>query len=100
MHARGWSLLAWRDAQARVRRAARRQRLIAASTVAAGALVMAAAAVIPVALNGTASPPAAIGPKHNTAQPSARSSPSRPPAVPPVRSAYFPARIYAPARKP
>ncbi len=96
----GWSLPAWPDAQARVRRAARRQRLIAASAVAAGALVIAAAALIPVALNGTASPPAAIGAKQKTAQASARSSPSRPPAVPSVGSADFPARIYPPAVKP
>jgi hypothetical protein len=95
----GWSLTTWPDAQARVRRAARRQRLIL-SSAAAAALVIAAAVLVPVALDGTASPPVAIDHEPRTAHPTPRSSPSRPPTIPPVGSAAFPARIYPPAVKP
>ena len=52
----GWSLRSWPDAEARVRRAARRQRL-RASGVAAGAGAAVAAVVLPLTMIG--SPPAA-----------------------------------------
>ncbi len=51
-----WSLPAWPDPQARVRRAARRQRLSAASVGAAVAAFVTTAAVIPVVLLGRLSP--------------------------------------------
>jgi hypothetical protein len=97
----GWSLPAWPDADARVRRAARRQRLATASIVAAVVLVAATAALVPLALPGTASAPVAIGHKHMTAHPfPSQSRPPRPQVIPPVGSAGFPAMIYPAAVKP
>ena len=97
----GWSLPAWPDADARVRRAARRQRVASASIVAAVLLVVLTAALIPLALLDTASAPVATGHKHMTAHPSPpQSPPPRPHVIPPVGAAGFPARIYPAAVKP
>jgi hypothetical protein len=60
-----WSLPAWPDPQARVRRAARRQRLSAASFGAAVAAFVTTAAVIPVVLLGRLAPGGA-GPGSDT----------------------------------
>jgi len=60
-----WSLPAWPDPQARVRRAARRQRLSAASFGAAVAAFVTTAAVIPVVLLGRLAPGSA-GPGSDT----------------------------------
>ena len=97
----GWSLPAWPDAEARVRRTARRQRLASASIVAAVLLVVVTAALVPLALLDTASAPVAAGHHHATAHPSpTQSPPPRPRVIPPVGSAGFPARIYPAAIKP
>jgi hypothetical protein len=60
----GWSLPAWPDAQARVRRAARRQRLTIASVGAAVVAVVTMAAAVPVAVlrDNPAGPPGGPGP--------------------------------------
>jgi hypothetical protein len=96
----GWSLPAWPDAQARVRRAARRQRLATAGIAAAFLLVAATAALVPLALLGPASPPVATGRKPVTAHPSSPPPPPRSRHLPPVGSAGFPAWIYPAAVKP
>lgn len=106
----GWSLPAWPDAQVRVRRAARRQRLTAAGVAAAAAAVIATAALVPVALLSTSSAPVATGDQqgsaHATTHPQPPGSPvippesSGPPVIPPVGSAGFPATIYPAAAQP
>jgi len=62
LHDSRWALPAWPDAQARVRRAARRQRVTAASVGAAVAAFVTTAAVIPVVLLGRLSPGGSPGP--------------------------------------
>ena len=57
LHDPGWSLRPWPDAEARVQRAARRQRL-RASGVAAGAGAAIAAVVVPLTIIGSPSPAA------------------------------------------
>jgi hypothetical protein len=97
-----WSLPAWPDAQGRVRRAARRQRLNAASVVAAMAAVVMTAAVVPVVMldggsSGVAADPGrgAAGGSNASFAPSARQF-----AIPPVGAAGFAVSIYPAARKP
>ncbi len=92
-----WSLPVWPDAQARVRRAARRQRLTVASVGAAVAAFVTTAAVIPVVLLGRLSP--------GGADPASGTVPSagtfQTPAVGAVGfdAAVYPAAIKMPARK-
>ena len=96
----GWSLPAWPDAQARVHRAARRQRLTAASFCAVVAVVITTAAVVPVALLGRVSSRVAAGPERNRIPVTAHPRSPRLTAIPPVGSAGFPATIYPAATKP
>ena len=49
----GWSLPPWPDAQPRIRRAARRQRIRAAGLAACAGAIAAAAVAVPLALSGT-----------------------------------------------
>jgi len=82
----GWSLPAWPDAQARVRRAARRQRMALARVTAAATAVITTAAVVPVLLlsgPGTGFSPAASS--WPTADPL---------ALPPVGTVGFATAIY------
>ena len=95
-----WSLPAWPDAHARVRRAARRQRLALASAGAVAAVVIAAAALVPVSLLGSASTPVAKGPPPVVGHVTRPAKVHRSHVIPPVGSAGFPARIYPAATKP
>jgi len=96
----GWSLPAWPDAQARVRRAARRQRLTAASVCAVLAVIITTAAVVPVALMGRVSRGVTQGPVRNRVPKTVPSRPARQTIFPPVGTAGFPASIYPAATKP
>jgi hypothetical protein len=102
-----WSLPGWPDAPARVRRAARRQRLTAIGAAVAAAVIAATAAWLPFALPGRNSANVATGPtrpavRPTTVRPTTPSAPAGPrrPPVPPVGSAGFPARIYPAAAEP
>ena len=87
----GWSLPAWPDAQARVRRAARRQRMALARVTAAVTAVITTAAVVPVLLQS--------GPGAESSS-AANSWPTADPfALPPAGAAGFTSAIYpAPVR--
>ncbi len=101
----GWSLPVWPDAQARVRRAARRQRLTIASVGAAVTAVVTMAAAVPAAvLGGIGAGPAAApgggGPGGGQSAAIARhGGVIQAVAIPAVGAAGFPARFY-PAASP
>jgi hypothetical protein len=81
-----WSLPAWPDPHARVRRAARRQRLALAGIGAAVTAVITAAAVVPIML---------LGPGQSTVSPEASSGPAPGPfATPPVGAVGFTTAVY------
>ena len=92
LHDPGWSLPTWPQEQAlaRIRRAARRQRLVAATLSASAAVVVAAIVAVPFTLPRLAQSPRPV--------PSPRLAPS--PVVPAVGSAGFPANIYPAAITP
>jgi hypothetical protein len=73
----GWSLPPWPDAQARIRQAARRQRVRTAGLAACTAAIAAAAVVLPLALSGGGPGPA---PGRVQAAPATASRASAPPA--------------------
>jgi hypothetical protein len=82
----GWSLPAWPDAQARVRRAARRQRMALARVTAAVTTVITTAAVVPVLLlSGPAAGFRSAADSWPTADPL---------ALPPAGAVGFPRAIY------
>jgi len=84
----GWSLPAWPDAQARVRRAARRQRMALARVTAAVTTVIATAAVVPVLLlSGPGAGFSSAADSWPTADPL---------ALPPAGAAGFASAIYPP----
>jgi hypothetical protein len=93
-----WSLPAWPDAEARVRKAARRQRMTAAAAGAIAVAAAAAAILVPLTLLATApsKTPAITGPGP-TAPHSA--PPRRHYTMPPVGAPGFPAALY-PAPRP
>lgn len=84
-----WSLPSWPDTEARVSRAARRQRVTAALAGATVAAAIAAAIVAPLTLTSTAPPVTG----------SASATPHRHYSLPPVGARGFPAAIY-PAPRP
>jgi len=99
----GWSLPPWRNAEQRIRRAARRQRAVTAGFAVATALVLAGAALIASPLIRTGSAPVAVKAAHHgmqrpsqprLAQPGPSPSPSRPRVTPPVGATGFPEAIY------
>jgi hypothetical protein len=85
----GWSLPAWPDAQARVRRAARRQRMGLARLGAAVTAVVTTAAVVPIMLN--------VSPGTDFSFTMNGASAAGPLALPAVGVAAFTASIYPPA---
>lgn len=96
----GWALPAWPDAQARVQRAARRQRRRLAA-ISAGAVAIAAATVVALALPGASPARVATGSSRPGVQVTTPTTSPRPSlSVPPVGSAGFPATIYPAATKP
>jgi hypothetical protein len=86
----GWSLPAWPDAQARVRRAARRQRMGLARLGAAATAVVTTAAVVPIMLLSR-------GPGTEFSFATNAASVAGPLALPAVGVAAFTASIYPPA---
>jgi hypothetical protein len=92
----GWSLPVWRDAEARVRRTARRQRLHTISASAVACALAAAAVVLPLRLTGTAprQAPAGAGSKPVPAGSATSTTPGTASAAPPVGAPGFPADIY------
>ena len=103
MHDPGWSLPPWRNAERRIRRAARRQRAVAAGVAVALAMVLAGAVLAAGPLLRSGAAPAAGRPTHHVTQrvkPHALRSPSRQLPTPPVGSTGFPAAIYPAALRP
>jgi len=100
LHDPGWSLPAWPDAPARVRRAARRQRLTVASLCAVLAVIITTAAVVPVALMGRVSRGVTQGPVRSPVPKTVPPGPAHQTTFPPVGTAGFPASIYPAATKP
>lgn len=94
-----WSLPPWTDTQARIRKAARRQRITATAAGATAATAITAAIVIPLTLIGTAPPktPAVTGPAPATTHPA---TPRRHHTLPPVGAPGFPTAIYPAPRRP
>ena len=93
-----WSLPAWADTQARVRKAARRQRVTAAAAGAATVAAVTAAAVVSLTLTGAApsKTPTVTGPTPAAAR---TATPRRHYTLPPVGAPGFPTATYpAPGR--
>ncbi len=88
LHDPGWSLPSWPDAQARVRKAARRQRL-KGTGIAVGAGAAIAAVVVLTTLLTEARPGSSPA-----VSPSRHSRPGATHTLPPVGAADFPANIY------
>jgi hypothetical protein len=98
MHDPGWSLPPWRNAEHRIRRAARRQRAVIIGAGAAAALGLAGVVLAASPLLRTGSAPVAIPtPSHGTqltTKPRPSPSASRSRLTPPVGATGFPAAIY------
>jgi hypothetical protein len=98
MHDPGWSLPPWRNAEQRIRRAARRQRAVTGVVAAAAAVVLAGVVLVASPLLRTGSASVATGPIHHSTRQPIKPSPSpsspRPRLTPPVGSTGFPTAIY------
>lgn len=103
MHDPGWSLPPWRNAERRIRRAARRQHAIMAAAGVAIAAVIVGVVLTATPLLRPGSAPVAISTPSHSAQPAKNPSPSSSPSpsrlTPAIGSTGFPAAIYpAPVR--
>lgn len=102
LHDDAWSLPAWPDVEARVRRTAHRQRLHTASVSAVACALAATAVVLPLKLLGGPAPriPVGTGSRPAVSHPATPTprTPQRSYATPPVDAQRFPGAIYPPPR--
>jgi hypothetical protein len=91
LHDQGWSLPPWPDAQERVRRAARRQRVRAVGVCAGAAAIAIAAIAVPLSLGGRAAP-VPLGPRPSATASAARHHPAATYGMPSMLRA-FPAPV-------